>query len=52
MTMVLEMKNEVKFMARTVEGLRRLAAWTAGAMEEKDMVVKIRTQHDSDEPAR
>jgi hypothetical protein len=38
--MVLGIKNEVEFMARTVEGLRRLAARTAGAMEEKVMVVK------------
>jgi hypothetical protein len=34
------MKNEVGFMARTVEGLRRLTARTAGAMGEKVMVVK------------
>lgn len=32
-------KNEVKFMARTVKGLMRLAVRTAGAMEERDMVV-------------
>ena len=38
--MVLRMKNEVGFMARTVEGLRRLTARTAGAMGEKVMVVK------------
>lgn len=33
-------KNGMEFMARTVEGLRRLAARTAGAMGEKVMVVK------------
>jgi hypothetical protein len=31
--------NEVRFMARTVKGLMRLAARTAGAMEEIVMVV-------------
>jgi hypothetical protein len=33
--------NEVKFMERTVRGLRRLAARTAGAMEEMVMVVTL-----------
>lgn len=32
-------KNDMKFMARTVKGLRRLVVRTAGAMEERDMVV-------------
>lgn len=37
----LGIKDETEFVTRTVKGVRRLAARTAGAMEETDMVVML-----------
>jgi hypothetical protein len=39
MTAGLEIKDEIEPITRTVKGVKRLAARTAGAMEEMDMVV-------------